>query len=90
MVSRVVSYRVLECDGCAVRFGEKTEASMVEIRARAWVAGWSFPARPGGSDDLCPACTARPKVPEGGCCGQKLCIFDDRGTGQEGPCKSSS
>lgn len=21
-----------------------------------------------------------------GCCGQKLCVFDDRGSGQEGPC----
>jgi hypothetical protein len=24
-----------------------------------------------------------------GCCGQKLCIFDDRGFGQEGPCWES-
>lgn len=65
MATRAISFHTLLCDGaeCEVTFGRDTYyASLVEVRAAAFGAGWRFPARRRANgkqaeqvNDVCPA-----------------------------------
>lgn len=64
MTIKIVSRRVLVCDGCGVEFGDVTGFENTQTaHCEAYAAGWRFPSKTtqaglpvASTSDVCPAC----------------------------------